>query len=225
MAVRSLMDPFHTRTKHCGYQSLPPSEQAAMDLFSGFIEISRSHERLLDLEVYVSRFPYSNTRITRMSHLRFLVEAYLHESYILFERLAAYPKLISRRLAKAHPNRDYAGSCNKAQQIARSALANIVEARGIHVHRKRFSTPDLENADLYDFLRTQNDSGHDRMLGDFTYREARKKWLQTMRSNNREILRLFELYFEQLYPLVFNTDGTAFSHLTPRTEGPPAHHS
>jgi len=73
-----------------GYDALTRSEQIGMDLFAGFNEISHSYDTLLDIEVYVARFPYANTRITRSGHLRFIIEAYLHESYTLVERLNDY---------------------------------------------------------------------------------------------------------------------------------------
>jgi hypothetical protein len=52
----------------CGYDALTRSEQIGMNLFAGFNEISHSYDTLLDIEVYVSRFPYANTRITRSGH-------------------------------------------------------------------------------------------------------------------------------------------------------------
>jgi hypothetical protein len=193
-----------------GYDALARSDQIAMDLFAGFNEISHSYDTLLDIEVYISRFPYANTRITRSGHLRFIIEAYLHESYTLCERLKSYPRLISRQLAGQLPEIDYKGTCKRAVELAAAALVNIVTIRGEHVHQRRFSTPDLDKTDLYDLLRTHKGDGETRMLGEYTYREARKKWLATIRTNNRGLARLLDLYFLLLYPLVFDSIGEAF---------------
>jgi hypothetical protein len=89
----SLIEPFQAVIDLAGYDALTRSEQIGMDLFAGFNEISHSYDTLLDIEVYVARFPYANTRITRSGHLRFIIEAYLHESYTLGERLKTYPTL------------------------------------------------------------------------------------------------------------------------------------
>jgi hypothetical protein len=181
-----------------------------MDLFAGFNEISHSYDTLLDIEIYVARFPYANTRITRPGHLQFIIEAYLHESYTLAKRLESYPKLISRRLAGQLPRIDYKGACKRAVELATAGLNNIVTIRGAHVHRRRFSTPDLEKAALYDLLRSHDGDGLTQMLGEYTYREARKKWLSTIRTNNSDLARLLDLYFLELYPLVFDPSGETF---------------
>jgi hypothetical protein len=193
-----------------GYDALIRSDQIAMDLFAGFNEISHSYDTLLDIEVYISRFPYANTRITRSGHLRFIIEAYLHESYTLCERLKSYSKLISRRLAGHLPKIDYKGTCKRAGELAAAGLKNVVIIRGEHVHQRRFSTADLDRADLYDLLRTHMGDGQTRMFGEYTYREARKKWLATIRTNNRDLARLLDLYFLLLHPLVFDPTGEAF---------------
>jgi hypothetical protein len=181
-----------------------------MNLFAGFNEISHSYDTLLDVEVYASRFPYANTRITRSAHLRFVIEAYLHESYTLRERLKSYPTLIIRRLARQHTKLDYRGTCKRAVELATTGLANIVTVRGSHVHRQRFSTPDLEKVDLYDFLRTQKGDGDTRLLGEHTYREARKRWLLTIRTNNSDLAKVLDAYFLLLYPLVFEPAAETF---------------
>jgi hypothetical protein len=124
--------------------------------------------------------------------------------------LGAYPKLISRRLARQLPKIDYKGACNRAVELAKAGLTNIVTTRGEHVHRRRFSTPELEEAALYDLLRSHDGDGHTRMLGEYTYREARKKWLATIRTNNSELARLLDLYFLGLFPMVFDPSGETF---------------
>jgi hypothetical protein len=199
-----------SRAGLAGYDALTRSEQIGMDLFAGFNEISHSYDTLLDIEVYVARFPYANTRITRSGHLRFIIEAYLHESYTLGERLKTYPTLISRRLAGQRPKIDYKSTCRRAVELATAGLTNIVTARGAHVHRRRFSTPDLDRADLYDLLRTHIGDGHTRMLGEYTYRKARKEWLTTIRTNNSDLAKLLDRYFLELYPLVFDPSGETF---------------
>lgn len=193
-----------------GYNALTPFEKIRMDLFAGLNEISSSYETLLDIEVYVCRFPYANTRITRSGHLRFIIEAYLHESYTLRERLKAYPELIRRRLAAQQPTIDYKGTCKLAVELAAVGLERIVTARGAHVHQRRFSTPDLDTAGMYDRLRTHKGDGPTRMLGEHAYREVRKKWLATIRKNNSVLAGLLDRYFLRLYPLVFDSSGEAF---------------
>ncbi|MFC2076287.1 hypothetical protein ACFLT7_04310, partial [candidate division KSB1 bacterium] len=65
-------------------------------IFFGFIEIRESYEALLDFEVYFARYPYRNTRISLVRHIRFCVESYLNEIYILKERMVSYLNIIQK---------------------------------------------------------------------------------------------------------------------------------
>ena len=49
----------------------------------GVFEIIGSYESLLDAETYIRRFPYVNTRITRIRHLKYIFENHLSDIYIL----------------------------------------------------------------------------------------------------------------------------------------------
>ena len=48
------------------------------------------------------------------------------------------------------------------------------------------------------------------MLGEYTYRKARKEWLTTIRTNNSDLAKLLDRYFLELYPLVFDPSGETF---------------
>lgn len=65
-------------------------------LFYGFNEIHKSYERLKEHEVYVGRFPYSGTEISKVSHLNYNIENYLGEFYILKERIKKYLATVGR---------------------------------------------------------------------------------------------------------------------------------
>jgi hypothetical protein len=71
-------------------QKFSPQDIFFGDLFYGFNEIFISFERLKDLEVYISRFPNTKTLIAKIDYLRFLIENYLNEMYLLKERLNKY---------------------------------------------------------------------------------------------------------------------------------------
>jgi len=50
-------------------------------------EIARSLDTMRDVEFYIGKFPYRKTKIAKHRHLQFHVEAFLHELYIMQERL------------------------------------------------------------------------------------------------------------------------------------------
>lgn len=65
-------------------------------LFGDF-EVARHDERHRVLRFYVGKFPYRKTQIAKHRHLQFHVEAFLHELYILQERLVKFLKFIERQ--------------------------------------------------------------------------------------------------------------------------------
>ena len=65
-------------------------------VFSGFTEINSCVERLRDIQVYVGSFPYRSQKLSRVRFLRYQIESYFHEVYILKERLIAYLTTIGR---------------------------------------------------------------------------------------------------------------------------------
>jgi hypothetical protein len=60
-------------------------------------EISTALDTMRDIEFYIGKFPYRKTRIVKHRHLQFHLEAFLHELYILQERLLQFLKFIERR--------------------------------------------------------------------------------------------------------------------------------
>src|SRR5207253_897042 len=66
-------------------------------LFYGFTEIAGSLDTLEDIEVFIGRFPFRGTRITKERYLQFHVECHLAEIYLLRERLRSYLTLLERQ--------------------------------------------------------------------------------------------------------------------------------
>jgi len=132
---------------------LSGEDQHVMKLFWAFTEIHGSIERLKDCETYVSKFPFSRTRVSRSAYLQFVVEGHLHEIYLLRERLVKLAKTAAKLF-----KRD-----KKAKQIARSAdilvtfvtqgLSGVINVRGAHVHEWRYSHDDIDRLELISTLR------------------------------------------------------------------------
>ena len=77
-----------------------PSEVFFSKLHDGFSEISDSYYCLLEIEIYIGRFPYRNTSISKTRHLAYHMENYLNEIYILRERLNNHFTTIGRLYRK-----------------------------------------------------------------------------------------------------------------------------
>jgi hypothetical protein len=77
-------------------RKITPSFTFFSKLYVGFKEIADSYYCLIDIETYIGRFPYGDTRISKTRHLVYHMENYINEVYILKERLTSYFTIIGR---------------------------------------------------------------------------------------------------------------------------------
>ena len=71
-------------------RKITPHDIFFSKLMVGFNEIYDSYSSLLDIQVYIDRFPYCKTRVSKTRYIAYHMENYFNEVYILKERLNAY---------------------------------------------------------------------------------------------------------------------------------------
>ena len=177
-------------------------------------EVALASETLKDIEFYIGRFPYKVSKISKHRHLQFLVEAYLHEIYILKERLNTYPKFIERE-HKGDPRfPQIKATCRALIKGTQDTLKEIVDTRGSHVHEMRFSDKRLSRLTAFDLFGLPDASDDSKMaqamrwLYKSEYRRARKHFQAWVGKNNSGISKLLDIYFERLYAVVFHPDNS-----------------
>ena len=153
-------------------------QQFAVKMFREFAEIHTCIERLKDFETYVSRFPFARTRITRDAYLQMVVEAHLHELYLLRERLISLAKRIARAYKKDAESKRIARIANALEEFVLKALGSFTTVRGNHVHVRRYTHADIDRLRLISILQKGPDS-------DFTKAIRHFKRIATTESHNR----------------------------------------
>lgn len=177
----------------------------AEELFLRFAEILGSVESLQNIEVYIRRAPDGRLGVSKAAYLRYHVENYLAELYILRERLLAYGTFISRRYRRDHRKAEIAGTVSRNRKAVTDAFRGVTHARGRHIHASRYDDPELSKLSFFDVLRT----GDEDMVWLFeaTYSEVRaskRHWVQT---TNRTVKQLLDVCFGGLKPLLFTQTG------------------
>lgn len=184
-------------------------------LWIGVVEIVDSYERLLDIEVYLRRFPFRQTRVDRLRFLRFNIEAYLHEMYILYERLESQVRYLTRAYGKTTRKAEMGAALDSASKSVRMSLRGIIDTRGTHVHERRFSDRSLERLATVELFTgvdvSQAATGLEgrqlKWYADRTYREVRKEWHERITANNRLTRSLLDDYFDVLHERLFDQEG------------------
>lgn len=195
-------------------------EEHYIKIFYGYLELDSSFRTLKDIEVYLSSCPYRNPQITKPRHLRYHVESYFNEVYILKERLISYLTIVGRCYKGDKRHSDILSRTKPLFGLVNKSLKGVVQTRGSHVHYKRFDSSDLDRLDtMYLFTSTaEKDSFWDKhsWYFDDTYRQVRSKWKNTVISNNKQTLKLLDFYGDTLKMAIFNNGNKQLKY--PRTK-------
>jgi hypothetical protein len=177
------------------------NERYWLTWFEEFIEIDSSMNRLDQALVYLSHYPGSRTfrfhGLTEADWLRYHIEAYLQETYILFKRFDRFLRKVEKVAIDA---RDRAGvsSAKKLKTVLDASLKGVVATRSKHVHEYRFQDDELKNLDTLVLL---TKAGKMRSLRGFRrvqYITVLVKWRKQLGTNNKETQKLCVAVLEEV---------------------------
>jgi hypothetical protein len=167
-----------------------PPERYAARLFRGMHEICLSRETLGDIAVYIDRFPYRKTPVTKVRYLRYHIEGYIQEMGVFRFRLLRYLPRIARSFAGETDAGEIKSKVDSLKSLVEDALKNLREIRDEHVHEYRFDPPDLDRlATLHLWVTTGSDDVRTRLAGlyDSTYILTQAKWKELIVANNKQL--------------------------------------
>lgn len=166
-------------------------------LLKGFSEIHQAVRCLENIEIYTRRFPFSRTKISKLDYLKYNIENYLNEVYVLKLRMIAYSTTISRSYRKSDNGRRVETLLGDSSKYLSTALETIIHSRGSHVHSSRFSDEDLDRLSSLELMHYSNDSEARQIfesLFEEAYLSVRKKWVKLMKDNMTSINILLDKY-------------------------------
>lgn len=173
-------------------------------LFRGFTEIFKSIEALKDIEIYIGTFPYRNKKITKLRYLRYNIENYFHEIYLLKNRLISYGTIIDRRYKKDVNTINIEGNI---KSLVENSLKNITDIRGKHVHLYRIEFNNLERLELMELLTSIGEEPLGKILANYyklTFIKIRNEWKQIIMNNNKTLVKLFDIYSDIITEILFD---------------------
>jgi hypothetical protein len=174
-------------------------------IFKGFTEINDVLERLQNIELYVRRFPYAASSVTRLQYLKYHFENYLNEVYILRERLNSYLTSIKRLYRKDPRKHEIDELVKNIRKTISGSLGSVIEVRGAHIHEKRYDDDDFARLRTLELL-IIGDSAF-KPFYDKAYKEIRKKKTSLIERNNKETRKIIDVYMDKLYGIVFDKKG------------------
>jgi hypothetical protein len=176
------------------------NERYWINWFHEFTEIHASIERLDQSLVYLRHYPRSRAfrfhGLSEADWLRYHIEAYLQETYILFQRLSRFLRKIEKVAISAR-DKNGLSSANRLKAILDASFNSVVTVRSGHVHEYRFRDDELRNLDSLVLLTKTGKLSGLRALRSVQYVAALNKWRKQLLRNNKEIQKLCVALFEQ----------------------------
>jgi hypothetical protein len=180
-------------------------------IVKGTSEIQSAYENLLDVEIYIRRFPYKDTRISKSRHLRNTIENYLNQVYVLKQRLKKFLQNVETLYAKGEHRKEVKKITQPLFTYLKNSFDNVVAIRGSSVHRESFDNKDLSQLDGLDFaVRSLSDSSAQNIFADFfdsRYVKIRQEWYRDIKALNKTLKDVLDEYYSRLYQVVFDEKG------------------
>jgi len=188
---------------------LTKEEPFYKDVFWHFGEIRKSLETLEYVPVFINSFrkskAYREAGITSTVHLRYHVEHYLQETYILLGRMDKFMGWLSR-VYKKNGRTQESEFVSKLRSIFDEHMKNFKMVRGSHVHTTRYDDNALNISTLFELVST-SDNEEVKLGAPLFYKLAKKEWSERIKKNNQDLKKSLDMIFEALIPIVFPSAG------------------
>ena len=190
--------------------SSTPETKLLAEVSVGAFEIFTAYESLLDSEVYIRRFPYGGTRISRSRHLKSVIENYLNNTYILKERMVKYLRILTKKYGKraGSKGRSTARITVAIKKFTEGYLDPIKAVRNLHVHQEEFYDLDLERLSILETYIHSNPTAprieYFKSYYDHQFEMVRKDRVKLIQTLNANLNKLLDIYFDHIYSVVFD---------------------
>lgn len=174
-------------------------------IFYGFTEITNTFDALKLSSVLISVAPPRSKKVNSDEYMKYVVNTYLQDVYILKERLNTYATKIKRMHNKAGKKELVDQFIEPLFSYVKSSFDGIVSTRGMHVHSSRYSDDALDDVTQMALI-----SRYDSSLKphyNYSYKKAQKTWTLRMANNNEDTQKILDHYFSEIIKVVKINDG------------------
>lgn len=186
----------------------------ANKLFRPMSEIFSTMEIIENIPIYMNSFPYTKSKISKLSYIKYHLESFMNEVYILEERLHAYLNLIEKAYRKETNANQIKKVLKQTSKYLLDSLKNIHSLRCAHVHKLRYSDNDLDQLTTLQLLSLYKDKVGEEDLPfyyhskyfDAQYKTIRKEKVKTIKEVIGKLWDILEICFEAMLSVI-SEDG------------------
>lgn len=187
---------------------LKSNEELVNRLILGFLEIEESVKKLHNIAIYIHRFPYVSTRIVKSTYLKYHMENYLNEIYLLQERMKTYLKVISHFFKKDPQGMSIDQITRSISKKVVKVMSGLVKARNMHVHHRRYTDRDFDRLNILELLKDETIPNINiARLYQLTYLTVLIAKRNFVKRTNKVIDSLLEEYFKYLWEILLDAGG------------------
>ena len=170
-------------------------------------EVLESYEAMRNVEVYLGRYPFSWARIGPSAYIRFHLESYFNEMYILQERMKAFTRRLGREFRKDPGVAPVDDRVKYVIDEVTQLFEPLHQLRGQHVHRTRYDEPELRRLSVLEMVAEADREKFQPLLRRVA-RAARANILTFVKTTNAAVSDKLDRFFDFFEGLVFKKDGS-----------------
>ena len=170
----------------------------------------RCLDRLEQVEVFLNNYKdcteFRKKRISQVVYLKYHVEKYLEENYILKERLIGLLNILKKYYKNSPADTK---KLTLLEELTHLNIEKILSARNSHVHENRFTDEDinfLELCDAVSRLGIRMSAFEKRFANEYS-NVVTKTWKSNVKNRNKQLKKLMDSYFDCVNALVFDEKG------------------
>src|SRR4030067_2829640 len=177
--------------------------------FRFYTEVLASHERIFQAYGLLWKFPryryYNFFGINELAWIRYHIEFYLQENYILNLRTINWLKYLQLR-AKRKSNQPFENLLTRLLARTDKVFENIDKIRGQHVHMNRFAQKDIISAETATFLISRGGLKKMTPLMNLTLSKISIEWRGIVKKNTQSMVSYFGKLFGSLAKIMVLVD-------------------
>jgi len=189
---------------HC---KLTREEQYVQRLCSLTMEVIGSYEALRGVEVYLSRLPFTRAGIVPSKYIRFQIESFFNEMYILYERMKKFTVKIGREFRKDPGAAPVDERVKYVLGEINRIFESLLQLRGKHVHEERYDDAELNRLEVLEMLAKKDRNTFEPHMRRAT-RAAHANALKFVKDTNAGLSARLDRFFEHFEGLLFKKDGS-----------------
>ncbi|HHF2921130.1 hypothetical protein D8S93_24230 [Vibrio sp. VGrn 2] len=176
-------------------------------IFMGSTEITETFEALQFSETLLSVASPRSKKVAKEKYIKYVINTYLQDVYILKERLNTYATKIKRMHERAGRRDLVSKHIDPLFPLIKSSFQGIVDVRGAHVHSARYTDEQVTEATSMALIAAYNEDYTNHF--EYSVMKLCNDWRIRISKNNIETEKLLKKYFSNIQSVI-EVNGSVF---------------